>query len=63
MKIKEGSRWNGVDRKTFIVLAEVYTDEAVWIHYRDEHGEPPREYSCYKDSFLSRFTLNANQEH
>jgi len=63
MIIKEGSRWSGNDRKTFIVLAEVYTDEAVWIHYREETGQPdPREYSCYRESFLSRFTPNANQD-
>jgi len=57
MKIKEGSRWAGGEyRQIFVVLAEVYTNDAVWIHYRDETGNPPREYSCYRDSFLQRFT-------
>jgi len=57
MKIKEGSRWAGSGyRQVFIVLAEVQLDDGIWIHYRDEGGEPPREYSCYKDSFLSKFT-------
>lgn len=62
MKITEGSRWTGNDHKTFLVLHEIETDGHVWVHYRDEHGEPPREYSCYRDSFLARFTLNANQD-
>jgi hypothetical protein len=57
MKIKEGSRWTGNDHsKKFIVLHEIEKDGHDWIHYRDEAGDPPREYSCYKDSFLSRFT-------
>jgi hypothetical protein len=63
MIIKEGSRWTGNDRKTFIVLHEVKVDEHDWVHYREEtSGTVPQEYSCYKESFLSRFTLNANQD-
>lgn len=60
MILKEGSRWTG-GNKQFILLHEVETDGHVWVHYRDEQGSPPREYSCYKDSFLSRFTLDATQ--
>ncbi len=57
MEIKEGSRWAGGDyRQKFIVLSVVETGNEVWVHYRDESGNPPKEYSCYKDSFLSRFT-------
>ena len=56
MNIKQGSRWTGNDyNKKFIVLSVVQLDDGIWIHYRDEQGDPPREYSCYKDSFLSRF--------
>jgi hypothetical protein len=55
MIIKEGSRWAGSDHKVFVILSEVYTDDAVWIYYREEKGSPPKEYSCFKDSFLSRF--------
>jgi hypothetical protein len=25
------------------------------VHYRDDQGNPPREYSCYLESFLQRF--------
>ena len=57
MNIKLGSRWAGSDHsKKFIVLSEVCVDDEVWIHYRDEKGDPPQEYSCFKDSFLLRFT-------
>ena len=57
MNIKQGSRWTGNDHsKKFIVLHEIEQDGHDWIHYRDEKGDPPTEYSCYRDSFLSRFT-------
>ena len=57
MDIKQGSRWTGSGyRQVFIVLSVVETNNETWVHYRDEIGDPPREYSCYKDSFLSRFT-------
>jgi hypothetical protein len=55
MKIKDGSCWNGGDKK-FIVLHTIEQDGHIWVHYRDEKGDPPREYSCYQESFLSRFT-------
>ena len=65
MKIKQGSRWVGSNRdKQFIVLSdEVQLDDGIWIHYREvtNKGEP-REYSCYKDSFLARFSYDATQE-
>ena len=63
MKIAQGSRWMSSEHKKFVVLSdEVYLDDGVWIHYREvtDH-ESPREYSCYKDSFLARFTQDANQ--
>ena len=63
MMIKEGSRWSGNERKQFIVLHEVTVDGHDWVHYREETASPsPQEYSCYKESFLARFTLNANQD-
>jgi len=62
MMIKEGSRWNAGDRKTFVVLHEVEVNGHVWVHYREETTTESREYSCYKESFLSRFRPNANQD-
>jgi hypothetical protein len=56
--IKQGSRWGSVDGKNFIVLAEVYLDDGVWVHYREEANKEgtPKEYSCYRESFESRFS-------
>jgi hypothetical protein len=59
--IKVGSRWEGVD-KQFRVLAVVEADGHTWVHYREDLGiKVPvlecREYSCYEESFLSRFRL------
>jgi len=54
--VSEGTKWRGID-KVFIVLAEVEADDGhKWVYYREELGNPPREYSCYKESFLQRFT-------
>ena len=57
-KIEEGSKWYGTGdmRKHFIVIHEVEANGNIWVHYRDNFGDPPREYSCYKESFLQRFT-------
>ena len=65
MKIKQGTRWVGSNReKQFVVLSdEVVMADGIWIHYREvTDREAPREYSCYKDSFLARFDLDATQE-
>jgi hypothetical protein len=55
MEIKERSRWYSIEKK-FIVLHTIEQDGHTWVHYRDETGDPPREYSCYKESFLQRFS-------
>lgn len=53
--VREGTVWRGVD-KEFVVLAEVEADDGhKWVYYRDATGNPPKEYSCYKESFLARF--------
>ena len=58
MIIKEGTRWVADNdfSKVFIVLHEVEVDGHTWVHYRAEKGNPPNEYSCYKESFLVRFS-------
>ena len=55
--VREGTKWSGPN-KEFIVIAEVEADDGhTWIYYRDAVGDPPREYSCYKESFLQRFRI------
>lgn len=56
--IKEGSRWSGNDRDVFVVLHTIEQDGHTWVHYRSEkifENGTPREYSCYQESFESRF--------
>lgn len=57
--IKEGSRWWSSDNKVFIVLHTVEQEGHTWVHYRSEkisESGTPQEYSCYEESFLSRFS-------
>lgn len=55
--IREGTRWRSTDAATFVVISEVEMEDGhKWVYYRDEKGNPPREYSCYKESFLLRFS-------
>jgi hypothetical protein len=58
MKIpKQGSKWAGNGRDTFHVLSTIEIDGHIWIHYiKDNSQEDPREYSCYLESFLQRFS-------
>jgi hypothetical protein len=55
--IEKGSVWSGSNGRTFQVITEVEIEGHTWIHYRqlDRKTEEPTEYSCYKESFLSRF--------
>lgn len=54
--VKVGTRWWAGDDKKFIILALVEEGEHIWVHYRDEGPGPSKEYSCYLESFLQRFT-------
>jgi hypothetical protein len=56
---KNGSKWVGTGRDTFHVLSTVELEGHTWIHYikeTDKETNEIREYSCYLESFLSRFT-------
>ena len=54
--VKEGTRWSSSDGKTFHVIHRVELEGHIWIHYILEAKEDSKEYSCYEESFLSRFT-------
>ena len=56
--IKEGSKWLGADGKKFHVIHVIELNENTWVHYIAEQAKEneTREYSCYVESFLSRFT-------
>jgi hypothetical protein len=56
--VKEGSKWVGTssdDKFHIIHLVEI--DGKTWVHYIKENApeDSNREYSCYLESFLTRF--------
>jgi len=55
--IKEGSKWSSGDNKIFRVLHTIKVEGHTWVHYIKDNApeDGTREYSCYQESFLSRF--------
>ncbi len=53
--VKEGTRWSAGDGKEFIVIHVIQREGHTWIHYRTDKGAELKEYSCYEESFVSRF--------
>jgi hypothetical protein len=52
---KDGSLWTGMNNhELFRVLHTIKLDGHTWVHYRKNSTE--EEYSCYLESFLTRFT-------
>lgn len=56
-QIKLNSCWCDREGKKFTVLQTAILNDNIWIQYRNEQG---REFSCYEESFISRFTENLN---
>ena len=55
--VKAGSRWVGNGDEKFHVIHVIELEGHTWIHYIKENAleDYNREYSCYEESFLSRF--------
>jgi len=54
---KQGSTWVDRDRVVFRIINTVEINGQMWVHYRKENSKAePQEYSCYVESFLSKFT-------
>ena len=55
--VKEGSRWEGNNGQKFHVIHVIEIEGHTWVHYIKENApeDSTREYSCYEESFLSRF--------
>jgi hypothetical protein len=55
--VKVGSTWSGNEDNIFRVIHVIELDDHTWIHYIKENAPEDlnREYSCYEESFLSRF--------
>lgn len=56
--VTEGSKWAGSDGKVFHVISVVELEGHTWIHYilESSNQDINKEFSCYIESFLSRFT-------
>ena len=62
MQVNAGSLWKGNDREKFVVISVTKIDNHTWIHYRDDgKTDQPREYSCYEESFIQRFSPALNE--
>lgn len=57
MDIINGSRWWSGEGRTFVVISTALVEDKEWVYYRTEQPieHLPKEFSCYKESFLSRF--------
>ena len=56
--VKEGSKWTGTnDNRKYHVIHVIELNGHTWVHYIKETApeHETREYSCYLESFLSRF--------
>jgi len=60
--IKQGSKWVGNEGSIFRVIHVIELEGHTWIHYIKENApeDSDREYSCYEESFLSRFREHTN---
>ena len=55
--VKVGSKWVGNENNIFRVIHVIELDGHTWIHYIKDNAPEDlnREYSCYEESFLSRY--------
>jgi hypothetical protein len=55
--VKVGSKWVGNENNIFRVIQVIELEGHTWVHYIKENApeELNREYSCYEESFLSRY--------
>lgn len=56
--VKEGTKWSSIDGKVFHVLHVVEIEGNTWVHYilETKDANVTKEFSCYQESFLSRFS-------
>lgn len=56
--ITQGSVWQSADGRKFQVITELELEGNSWVYYRriDSEYDEPKEFSCYTESFLNRFT-------
>ncbi len=53
--VKPQTNWSSSEGRVFTVLHVIRDEHGNdWVHYRNQDG---KEFSCYQESFLSRFTV------
>jgi hypothetical protein len=53
--VKRGSKWTDNGNKVFHVIDIVTLEGNTWVHYILEDKNDPKEFSCYVESFVTRF--------
>jgi hypothetical protein len=60
--VKEGTRWAGSNGNVFHVMSVVECQDGhTWVHYEQDGINESRTFSCWIDSFVSRFTPILNE--
>lgn len=62
-KVEPGSTWVGSDYTKFQVIDVIDIEGNTWVYYRkyNSTSNECREFSCYIESFLNRFTRDVNE--
>ena len=61
--VEPGSKWVSTDFVKFQVIDTTEINGQKWVYYRKLKSSPEecREYSCFLESFLNRFTKIVNE--
>ena len=62
MQVTEGSRWSSYDGRVFHVMNVIEIDGHTWVHYEQDQVTESRTFSCWIESFISRFTPILNEQ-
>lgn len=58
--VQVGSIWRTSEDSRFMVINVVEAEGHTWVHYREHKMKKPtsecKEFSCYEESFVHRFT-------
>jgi hypothetical protein len=55
INLEKNTIWSDGQGQKFSILDVVSIEGKTWVHYINRNAESNREYSCYAESFLSRF--------
>ena len=59
--VKPQTSWSSSNGKVFTVIHVIDDAEGnTWVHYRNQEGQ---EFSCFQESFISRFSVLPDQSH